>query len=359
MPPCIWMRWVVCVFNFWLLYLRSCAGIVWYESTSGPWPTKNRQSKALLGTLDTQTRNGLLRALCGFQKVRGGLRVQGYRAWVIPAVLSMGNSRKRSERVSGVFLEFLPGSPSRTGVWPIKTLRMIFKTWEPSLLLLRSLSPFGPRSLQKKTPDTDSDFWEPVDHLQGSLGPSGPETPKNQARKKSTKINFLGPETARWGGGFPLEGVVAENFVPALESLSSLGFEERNLGCPRNFAGISRTLGGAQKVRAKKLRAHFSFPKKVWKKSPGASGLGPPKVRKTSRKSLESLEKVSEKPRESGKSLSKRSRKDSFETFSRLSGGLGPEAPGDFFRLSATDGSRDPCKWSTCSQTPISQGVRP
>ena len=44
----------------------------------------------------------------------------------------------------------------------------------------------------------------------------------NQARKKSTKINFLGPETARWGGGLPLEGVVAENFVPALESLSSL-----------------------------------------------------------------------------------------------------------------------------------------
>ena len=45
-----------------------------------------------------------------------------------------------------------------------------------------------------------------------------------QARKKSTKINFLGPETARWGGGLPREGVVAENFVPALESLFSLGF---------------------------------------------------------------------------------------------------------------------------------------
>ena len=82
----------------------------------------------------------------------------------------------------------------------------------------------------------------------------------NQARKKSTKIKFLGPETARWGGGLPREGVVAENFVPALETLSSLGFEERNPGCPGNFAGMSRTPGGVQKVCAKKLRAHFSFP---------------------------------------------------------------------------------------------------
>ena len=82
-----------------------------------------------------------------------------------------------------------------------------------------------------------------------------------QARKKSTKIKFLGPETARWGGGLPREGVGVENFVPALETLSSLGFEERNPGCPGNFAGMSRTPGGAQKLRAKKLRAHFSFPK--------------------------------------------------------------------------------------------------
>ena len=81
-----------------------------------------------------------------------------------------------------------------------------------------------------------------------------------QARKKSTKIKFLGPETARWGGGLPREGVVAENFVPALETLSSLGFEERNPGCPGNFAGMSWTPGGVQKVCAKKLRAHFSFP---------------------------------------------------------------------------------------------------
>ena len=78
--------------------------------------------------------------------------------------------------------------------------------------------------------------------------------------KESTKIKFLGPEAARWGGGLPREGVVAENFVPSLESLSSLGFEERNLGCPGNFAGVSRTPGGFQKVCAKKVRARFSFP---------------------------------------------------------------------------------------------------
>ena len=97
-----------------------------------------------------------------------------------------------------------------------------------------------------------------------------------QARKRSRKINFLGPETARWGGGLPREGVVAENFVPALETLSSLGFGERNPGCPGNFAGMSRTPGGVQKVCAKKLRAHFSFPIFLW------SGPGKPNQRKVS-----------------------------------------------------------------------------
>ena len=35
----------------------------------------------------------------------------------------------------------------------------------------------------------------------------------NSGKKKSTKINFLGPETARWGGRLPREGVVAEKLV--------------------------------------------------------------------------------------------------------------------------------------------------
>ena len=95
---------------------------------------------------------------------------------------------------------------------------------------------------------------------------------KSEARKKSTKINFLGPETVRWGGGLPREGVVAEEFVggglpregvvaeefvPSGESLSSLGFEERNLGYPGNFAGMSRAPGGAQKFE-KSLCTFFS-----------------------------------------------------------------------------------------------------
>ena len=80
-------------------------------------------------------------------------------------------------------------------------------------------------------------------------------SPKNtsnigQARKKSTKINFLGPETAQWGGGLPREGAGVKNFMPSLESSSSLGFEDRNLGCPGNFAGVSRTFRGVQKVCA-------------------------------------------------------------------------------------------------------------
>ena len=81
---------------------------------------------------------------------------------------------------------------------------------------------------------------------------------KDQARKKSTKINFLGPETAWWGGAvFHAKGWWPKSLRPPLESLPSLGFEERNLGCPGNFAGMSRG-PGVQKVCAKKSsRASF------------------------------------------------------------------------------------------------------
>ena len=72
-------------------------------------------------------------------------------------------------------------------------------------------------------------------------------------------INFLGPETTRFGGGLACEKVVAKEFVPSLESLSSLGSEERNLGRPANFTGMSRIPGIVRKVCAKKVRAHFSF----------------------------------------------------------------------------------------------------
>ena len=98
--------------------------------------------------------------------------------------------------------------------------------------------------------------------LRGRTATQGSE----KAREKSTKINFLGPETARWSGGLPREGVVAEKFVPSLESLSSLGFEERNLECPGNFAWMSRTPGGVQKVCAKKSSCAFfvSYVRRFW-----------------------------------------------------------------------------------------------
>ena len=80
-------------------------------------------------------------------------------------------------------------------------------------------------------------------------------------RKKSAEINFLGPETTRWGGVFHAK--VAEKFEPSLESSSFLSFEERNVGCPGNFAGMSRTPGGVQKVCAKNVCAHFWFPTSV------------------------------------------------------------------------------------------------
>ena len=56
------------------------------------------------------------------------------------------------------------------------------------------------------------------------------------------------------------------------------------------------------------------IPKKSEKCLPGPPALGPQKVRKKSRKSPKSLEKVS------------------FETFARLFGTPGPEAPGDIFQ---------------------------
>ena len=85
-----------------------------------------------------------------------------------------------------------------------------------------------------------------------------------QARKKSTKIKFLGPETARWGGGLPREVFGGQKLRARPRNFVFLGFrEERNPECPGNFAGMSRTPGGVQKVCAKKkkkLRAHSSFP---------------------------------------------------------------------------------------------------
>ena len=40
------------------------------------------------------------------------------------------------------------------------------------------------------------------------------ESSSSYRRRQSTKINFLGLESAGWGGGLPREGMVLENFVP-------------------------------------------------------------------------------------------------------------------------------------------------
>ena len=77
-------------------------------------------------------------------------------------------------------------------------------------------------------------------------------------------------------------------------------------------------------------------PRKSLKKvSRGLWPRDPPRVWKKSRKSLESLEKVS-----------KRSRK----TFSRLFPDSAGRLFSDFFGVSGPEGPRDPCKWSTGSQ---------
>ena len=47
--------------------------------------------------------------------------------------------------------------------------------------------------------------------------------------------------------------MVAEKFVPSLESLSPLGFKERNLGCPQKFAGKSRPWGVFKEFVLKKF----------------------------------------------------------------------------------------------------------
>ena len=92
--------------------------------------------------------------------------------------------------------------------------------------------------------------------------------PPKSGKKKEHKDKLFGSGDRPVGWGSSTRRGGGRNFVPALESLSSLGFEERNLGCPGNFAGMSRTPLGVQKVCAKKLRAHFSFPTKEKEKLP-------------------------------------------------------------------------------------------
>ena len=78
--------------------------------------------------------------------------------------------------------------------------------------------------------------------------------------KRAQRLTFWVRRPPGGVGVSHAKGWWPKKFVPSLKSLSSLGFEERNLGCPGNFGGMSRTPGRVQKVCAKKVRVHFSFP---------------------------------------------------------------------------------------------------
>ena len=73
--------------------------------------------------------------------------------------------------------------------------------------------------------------------------------------KRAQRLSFWVRRPPGGVGAPPREGVVAEKFVLSLESLSSLVFEERNLGYPENFAGMSRT-----KSLCKKSSCSFFVP---------------------------------------------------------------------------------------------------
>ena len=73
-----------------------------------------------------------------------------------------------------------------------------------------------------------------------------------QARKKSTKINSLGPETAGWAKCLPSEGVVAAKFVPSFERLLPWVSKEGI------WDVLGTLLGYPGKVCAKKVGAHLS-----------------------------------------------------------------------------------------------------
>ena len=106
---------------------------------------------------------------------------------------------------------------------------------------------------------------------------------ENRAKKKGTqRLTFW----VRRPLGLPCEGVVAKNFVLSLESSSSLGFEERNLGCPGNFLpGCPGPLGVLQKFVLKKFVRSFRSLEKHENSKHSITGgksarKNPPKIKK-------------------------------------------------------------------------------
>ena len=142
--------------------------------------------------------------------------------------------------------------------------------------------------------------------------------------KSRSSVNFLGPGKTRQLPGVSRPGIRPGKFMFILFFLS-----------PQFWIGSPLTISGPE------------TPKKSEKSLLGPLAPGPPR----------SLAKVSKKFGESGKGLNEVP-KDFFETFSRLSGGPGPEAPRDSFqtflgfrarraRETPVNGHRVPKFWET------------
>ena len=79
----------------------------------------------------------------------------------------------------------------------------------------------------------------------------------SQARTTTTKINFLGPETCRWGGGLPREGVVVEKFVLSLEVCLPWVSKRRTWDVPGILPGCPGPLGVFKRYTQKKFVSIF------------------------------------------------------------------------------------------------------
>ena len=91
--------------------------------------------------------------------------------------------------------------------------------------------------------------------------------PLVSGKRKSTKINFLSPETTLWGGGLPRERVGVEKLAPSLESSFPHSATQDNrlcLVCCRVLFRDVRTPGGVQKAYAKRKSYAHSLAPIVW-----------------------------------------------------------------------------------------------
>ena len=79
-------------------------------------------------------------------------------------------------------------------------------------------------------------------------------------KRRAQRLTFLDPETARWDGGLPREGVVAEKVRALRRKFVLLVFRREESGMSREFCWDVPDPCGCSKVCAKKVRAHFSFP---------------------------------------------------------------------------------------------------